>query len=668
MPLNKVKLDSIPDGEITAVKLHQSGATDGQAMVWSNANGQWQPGAGGGGGMADLVDDTSPQLGGDLDLFAKNIVGNGNIDINGHFHGINIELETIEPTLQFKRLNNANVPAIKWVGQAGVEGANIKFDGTGGNANQLIFETYDSTTLEERFRITYDGVKATSTDTSVNIGPVINLDRNSASPANWNKTGAIVFSGRNDADESIDYFQINSQIEDVADGTENGRLQFSSMRNGTLTESIFMNSWGDLYFQQYNPKLGWINHKGTTNSLYVGVNDLTADRTINFPDAGGTLMVEDSNGNVGIGGAPTSSTLTIYDSDYQQLKISGNRPTIWMTEDDGNANENFQLRVNDGKFLIQQQNDAQSNAQTRVAVTQAGAVGIGTDNPTAGKVAINAGSTATALHVTGSNTTDTRITIDNTSADADYTYLQLSTTGASQGDGYIIKNMEQGNGLPQGHLYLWTSGGTDNAISMVTNGDITKRATFNTDGSMTLRGVGGVEGHGMKLLATTEWTTGTAGAVFPVVDHSKYSAYQFYWVCDHAPNWFHTYLRMQDANGTVTNNIYNNNTSWKSSTSSGGTPDHNNASYYGQRTQAWLAGNGTGYFSQGMGLISFEGSINRVLVRGISQLSNRSSTDHYEESFSSAVDMVPSGVTGFTIYGSGGNSNRGYIKVFGIEK
>ena len=261
MHLNKVKLDSIPDGEITAVKLHQSGATDGQAMVWSNANGQWQPGAGGGGGMSDIVDDTSPQLGGDLDLNAKNIVGNGNIDINGHFHGINIELETIEPTLQFKRLNNANVPAIKWLGSAGVEGANIKFDGTGGNANQLIFETYDSTTLEERFRITYDGVKATSTDTSVNIGPIIKLDRNSASPANWNKTGAIVWSGRNDADESVDYFQINSQIEDVADGTENGRLQFWSMRQGTLQETMFMNSWGDLYFQAYNSKLGWIDPK-----------------------------------------------------------------------------------------------------------------------------------------------------------------------------------------------------------------------------------------------------------------------------------------------------------------------------------------------------------------------------------------------------------------------
>ena len=73
-------------------------------------------------------------------------------------------------------------------------------------------------------------------------------------------------------------------------------------------------------------------------------------------------------------------------------------PTIWMTEDDGNADENFQLRVNGGKFLIQQQNDAQSNAQTRVAVTQAGYVGIGTDSTQ--RMLHIADGAATGLHIT----------------------------------------------------------------------------------------------------------------------------------------------------------------------------------------------------------------------------------------------------------------------------
>jgi len=40
-----ITVADISDGEITAAKLNQSGATDGQAMVWSDSNNQWEPGA-----------------------------------------------------------------------------------------------------------------------------------------------------------------------------------------------------------------------------------------------------------------------------------------------------------------------------------------------------------------------------------------------------------------------------------------------------------------------------------------------------------------------------------------------------------------------------------------------------------------------------------------------
>lgn len=40
-------------------------------------------GGGGGGGISNIVEDTTPQLGGNLDLNSKNIDGVGNIDING---------------------------------------------------------------------------------------------------------------------------------------------------------------------------------------------------------------------------------------------------------------------------------------------------------------------------------------------------------------------------------------------------------------------------------------------------------------------------------------------------------------------------------------------------------------------------------------------------------
>ena len=44
-------------------------------------------GSGGSSGISNVVEDTSPQLGGNLDLNSKTINGNGNININGTFTG-----------------------------------------------------------------------------------------------------------------------------------------------------------------------------------------------------------------------------------------------------------------------------------------------------------------------------------------------------------------------------------------------------------------------------------------------------------------------------------------------------------------------------------------------------------------------------------------------------
>ena len=51
------------------------------------ASGFGSGGGAGGGDMSDLVDDTSPQLGGDLDLNSNDITGTGNITISGNISG-----------------------------------------------------------------------------------------------------------------------------------------------------------------------------------------------------------------------------------------------------------------------------------------------------------------------------------------------------------------------------------------------------------------------------------------------------------------------------------------------------------------------------------------------------------------------------------------------------
>jgi hypothetical protein len=63
------------------------GAADAGELRYDNTTGEFDfipPNlSAGGGGLADLVSDTSPQLGGDLDLNVNNITGVGNIDVTG---------------------------------------------------------------------------------------------------------------------------------------------------------------------------------------------------------------------------------------------------------------------------------------------------------------------------------------------------------------------------------------------------------------------------------------------------------------------------------------------------------------------------------------------------------------------------------------------------------
>ena len=87
------------------------------------------------------------------------------------------------------------------------------------------------------------------------------------------------------------------------------------------------------------------------------------------------ITIDQSNNRVGIGVTPTTNhALTLHDTSFRQLAMTGNRPTIFMKESDGSANQNFQVRVDEGQFRIQQQNDGQTNAVTKLQITQEGYV------------------------------------------------------------------------------------------------------------------------------------------------------------------------------------------------------------------------------------------------------------------------------------------------------
>jgi len=64
--------------------LNQSNPTDGYVLSWTSGDYAWVAQSGGGGGsLNNVVEDTTPQLGGNLDLNGNDITGTGNINING---------------------------------------------------------------------------------------------------------------------------------------------------------------------------------------------------------------------------------------------------------------------------------------------------------------------------------------------------------------------------------------------------------------------------------------------------------------------------------------------------------------------------------------------------------------------------------------------------------
>ena len=127
----------------------------------------------------NIIEDTSPQLGGNLDINGFDIVsarsnenividpnGTGKVEIraNASFSGnigigsvtspdTDMHFKTTEPIITLQRTDNTKVPGLRWEGAAGYEAANILLDGTSGTTNTLIFKTFDGSSTVERLRL-----------------------------------------------------------------------------------------------------------------------------------------------------------------------------------------------------------------------------------------------------------------------------------------------------------------------------------------------------------------------------------------------------------------------------------------------------------------------------------------------------------------------------------
>ena len=420
-----------------------SGASNGQALIYSSSNSRFEP-ANQSGGLSDIVGDTSPQLGGDLDVNSNGIISasNGNIPItpngsgkiildgldwptgdgsggqflqtNGSSQlafatvlqnvaedtspqlGANLDVQTNEITTSTSNGNiklNANgtgVVEVKGDGSSadgtvqlncsqnshGIKLASpphsaaqsytLTFPQTAPVANKLLQTdgsgnlsfssdlTLDSLTMSGSGNVTFtaattlalnantggtvvvndgsnnadfrvesdnnanmlfvdagsdhvnigtasdlggvlniehgdntDTLMLVSTDGDAAVGPNLTLYRNSSSPEDANDIGIVNFRGRNDNSQDVEYAQIKSIILDQTDGTEDGKLEFFHMLNGSLTPSLQITSSEVVINESSNDLDFRVESNGNANAFLVdaGNDKIVVDVSLDLNDS-----------------------------------------------------------------------------------------------------------------------------------------------------------------------------------------------------------------------------------------------------------------------------------------------------------------------------------------------------------------------------------------------
>lgn len=195
--------------------------------------------SGGGSGISDIVEDTSPQLGGDLDTNSRNIKFD---DAHGIYDDSNNEMLIFEKTASadsYIEVHNAitNSTSATLFGND-VVGSNTGsaptsvgpgFAATGTNDNvALAFKTKGL----GKFIFLND-------DTTDSTGPTLNLMRKHSSEADNDNIGQILFQGMDsspagsDVEDLRDYAKVRARMIDVTDGTVDGQLRLSAIVNNS---------------------------------------------------------------------------------------------------------------------------------------------------------------------------------------------------------------------------------------------------------------------------------------------------------------------------------------------------------------------------------------------------------------------------------------------------
>ena len=216
-----------------------------------------------------------------------------------------------------------------------------------------------------------DTLTLKSTDDDAGAGPVLNMVRDSASPADGDGIARIYFTADNDAGEAENFVRIKASIIDASNGSEDGQLRISRMIGGgdqnvlsfLDTETVVNDDSKDLDFR--------VESNGNTHMLFVdGGNNRVGIGTT--PDLGAGLHIRTADSGASV--VANADDLIIEGSGVAGISIfTGTSSVGQINFGDSGANER-------GKLLYDHNGDYMAlyaNSSERMRIHSDGNISIG---------------------------------------------------------------------------------------------------------------------------------------------------------------------------------------------------------------------------------------------------------------------------------------------------
>jgi len=261
-------------------------------------------------GLTNVVEDTTPQLGGDLDLNGNDITGTGNIDV-----------DTITGTEIIGLHNGPMVFDAIARGTAIVKGQVVYISGISGNTPEVQLARANSTSTMPGFGIAEDDIAQDATGKIVSFGQLEGTD-----VADWGETGItfilgdVLYVSQSEAGKltnvaptgESNFIQNIGKVERISP-TTNATIMVAGAGRTNATPAL---NTGNIFYGVGNAS-STVNLDTTVASLgfiktYTETNDLTSAVTwANVPDANiTTSSVEQHEGNLSIGWSQVTATPT----------------------------------------------------------------------------------------------------------------------------------------------------------------------------------------------------------------------------------------------------------------------------------------------------------------------------------------------------------------------